>query len=160
MSEIFMTSGKTMMYRNTMIDIGDGSYEEIKQAMEKVDKGIEEEQFKKWAEFLKNHPIQLAPTDEHAERLAESMRWTRLTNTLDDIRDLLYVNNLSLGALINLMLTMGTPMNEDDRRSVFKDEAKSAMEILDKMEQRNEKSKKHIESLMAEYNAILRGQST
>ena len=98
--------------------------------------------------------------EEQAAKLIENMRWAGLTDRLDDIRDLLYVNNLSLGALINLMLTMGTPMDTDDRRSVIKDEAKSANEILDKMERRNEKSKKHIENLMAEYNAILKGGAT
>ena len=156
MSEIFMTSGKTMMYRNTMIDIGDGSYEEIKQAMEKVDKGIEEEQFKKWAEFLKNHPIQLTSADDdrkqQAADLIENMRWTRLTDRLDDIRDLLYINNLNQIMIIDLLVG-----GDDRKRNKISGNCKNAEHISKRMSERNKKAQAHIDSLMAEFNALMKG---
>ena len=91
-----------------------------------------------------------------ANEIRESMRHTKEQSILEDIRDLLYVNNLSLGALINLMLTVGTPMNEDDRRSVFKGDAKSAMEILDKMDKRNERIQRQLESMTQQYEQAKR----
>ena len=159
MSEIFMTSGKTMMYRNTMIDIGDGSYDEIKQAMEKVDKGIEEEQFRKWSEFLKNHPIQLTSADDDRKRqaadLIENLRWARLTDRLDDIRDLLYINNLNQSAMLELMMGgYETPLS---KRHAVDYMLGGAKKIGKSMAERNGRAKKHMDDLMAQFDALMKG---
>ena len=121
---------------------------------------ISVEELKRLSDQLRKQPVQVVPTDDdarekRAKELIDNMRWEGLKDRLDDIRDLMCVNNLSLGALINLMLTMGTPMDADDRRSVLKDDAKSAKEILDKMAIRNDKTQKHLDNLMAELNALM-----
>lgn len=98
--------------------------------------------------------------EEQAANLIENMRWAGLTDRLDDIRDLLYINSAQQTAMIELMLTMGTPMVEDDRKARISQSMKGADRITQMMKKRNEKCQKYIRNLMAEYDAILRGGST
>ena len=93
--------------------------------------------------------------EEQVANIINNMRWTGLTDRLDDIRDLLYVN-----ALLNIAeLEVHAHYNEELIR-VIQPAIKESKKVLDMMHKRNEKSKKHIESLMAEYDAILRGGET
>ena len=123
---------------------------------------LSEEEFKKMAEQLaeqmQKQPIQLTPLDDRkrqAADLIENMRWVGLRDRLDDIRDLLYVNANLNSAIIELLMTMGTPMTEDDRRERFVNERTEANNILHKMHLRNDKAKKHIKNLMAELDALM-----
>ena len=161
MSEIFMASKRSMVYRNTVVDIGDGSAEEVTKAMEMVDKGIVEERFKRWAEFLKNHPVHLVRTDEderkeHAERLAESIQWTRLTNTLDDIRDLLYVNSLNQSAMLQLMVESEDHKTSLSRRYAISENLRDGKRILNDMLKRQERTKRQLESMTQKYELAKR----
>ena len=93
--------------------------------------------------------------EEQVVNIIDNMRWTGLTDRLDDIRDLLYINAIQNSAV----LEVSTHDNEELIK-VIQPAIKESKKVLDMMHKRNEKSKKHIESLMAEYNAILRGGST
>ena len=128
-----------------------------------MNKTIEPEELQKYLDMMKKQPVQIMPTEgddreRQMERLVENMRWTGLTDRLDDIRDLMFINNLNQGAILELMIGgYNTPLA---KRHAIDEALGGAKQIAKSMKERNEKAKKHIESLMAEYNAILKGGST
>ena len=93
--------------------------------------------------------------EEQAVKLIENMRWAGLTGRLDDIRDLLYINAVQNSAVLEVT----THYNEELLR-VIQPAIMESKKVLDMMHKRNEKAKKHIKNLMAEYDAILRGKET
>ena len=96
--------------------------------------------------------------EKQIENVISNMRNAKQQNLLEDIRDLLYVSNVYQGAIIQLMIEQ--PDNPMSRRYSIDKALGDAKKVIKSMDKRNEKSKKHIESLMAEYDAILRGGST
>ena len=125
-----------------------------------MEKTIQPEELQRFLDMMRKQPVQIMPTDgddreRQAERLIDNMRWAGLTDRLDDIRDLLYINAVQNSAVLEVT----THYNEELIR-VIQPAIKESKKVLDMMHKRNEKSKKHIESLMAEYDAIMRGKET
>lgn len=123
-----------------------------------MDKTIEQEELKRLLDNMRKQPVQVVPTDDdarvkQAERLNENMWWLGLRDRLDDIRDLLYINNLNQSAVLELMLgEYKTPLS---RRYAVDEQLGNIKKIGKSMKERNEKTEQRIRKLMTEFNALM-----
>lgn len=122
---------------------------------------IEPEELKRLLDTMRKQPVQVVPTDDdarvkQAESLIENMRWLGLRDRLDDIRDLLYINNLNQSAVLELMLgEYKTPLS---RRHAVDEQLGNMKKIGKSMKERNNRTEQRIRKLQAELDALINGE--
>jgi len=123
---------------------------------------IEMEEIRKLADAMRKQPVQITTTDDDArvkqvESLVENMRWLGLIDRLDDIRDLLYINNLNQSAVLELMLgEHKTPLS---KRYAVDEQLGNIKKIGKSMKERNNRTDQRIRKLQDELDALINGES-